>query len=110
MIAAADAFTPTSVKPCLVTIEGVSGNLTITAIGTVVFVVIDDLGQEVLLEIHQSLQSNGVHNLLSVSHLLQLPEVSITLTNDSPMIDRLWNDKKRFQVLPLISRFNPNKP
>lgn len=86
MIAAADAFTPTSVKPCLVTIEGVSGNLTITAIGTVVFVVIDDLGQEVLLEIHQSLQSNGVHNLLSVSHLLQLPEVSITLTNDSPMI------------------------
>jgi hypothetical protein len=70
----------------VVTIEGVSGNLAITAIGTAVLVVVDNSGKEVLLELHQCLQSNGTHNLLSLSQLLQHPAVTVTLTNEAPMI------------------------
>ena len=86
LIAAAGAFKQSSIRPCVVTIEGVSGNLAITAIGTAVLVVVDNSGKEVLLELHQCLQSNGTHNLLSLSQLLQHPAVTVTLTNEAPMI------------------------
>ena len=86
LFATAAAFRPKSMKSCVITIEGVCGDLLITGIGTAWIVVTTAEGEEVVLVIHQCLQSNGEHNLLSVSQLLQLQATTVVLTNDNPMV------------------------
>lgn len=85
-MATAAAFKPETMQSCVITIEGVCGDLLITGIGTAWLVVTTAEGEDVVLVIHQCLQGNGEHNLLSVSQILQLPAAKVVLTNDDPVV------------------------
>jgi hypothetical protein len=101
LIASAGAFQATTVRVCYITIEGVCGDLVVTGVGTAWLVVIDDQGEEVILIVHQCLQSNGVHNLLSVAQLLQMPNLTVQMSKQNPTITMIDDTDDRKVSIPL---------
>ena len=88
-------------RVCYITIEGVCGDLVVSGIGTAWLVVIDDQGEEVILIVNQCLQSNGIHNLLSVAQLLQMPNLTVQLTQRNPVITMIDDTDNRKTTIPL---------
>ena len=64
-----EAFITSSLRPCNIIIEGVSGNVGVRSVGTVRLLVETDDGQDLIVLLHNTLNSRGLHNLVSVSHL-----------------------------------------
>jgi hypothetical protein len=56
-------------EPCHIEVVGAAGNLSIHGIGTALFSVTLQGGDEILLRIHNCLYSFGEFNLLSVSQM-----------------------------------------
>ena len=99
-MATAAAFKPETIQSCVITIEGVCGDLLITGIGTAWLVVTTAEGEDVVLVVHQCLQSNGEHNLLSVSQILQLPAATVVLTNNDPVVTIMDEESNVATVIP----------
>jgi hypothetical protein len=99
-VATADAFKPETMQSCVITIEGVCGDLLITGIGTAWLVVTTAEGEDVVLIVHQRLQGNGEHDLLSVSQILQLPAATVVLTNNDPVVTIMDEESDVATVIP----------
>ena len=99
MVAAEAAMA--NVSSVYITVEGIGGNLAVTGIGTATMYVVNEEGVLVGLAVHQCLQSNGNHNLLSLSQLLAGGLVEVELTIDDPVLIVLATARRASLRVPM---------
>jgi hypothetical protein len=101
-----------TLEPCQIEVVGVVGSLPIFGIGTALFALSMQGGEEVLLRVHNCLYSFGEFNLLSVSQMQTLPRNSLELSIRSPNLrlyaseidgeNQTLKSRKRFIDIPLV--------
>jgi hypothetical protein len=89
-----------TMMPCQVEITGIAGALQIYGCGTALFLFEDDLGQPILLRVHNCLYGHGEFNLLSVSQICQREGTSVDFALESPEL--VLRTKKRPIRIPLF--------
>ena len=86
MIACGEAFIPSTTQSCSIVIEGVAGNLEVRMMGTAELIVQNNRGRPVILQVANTLQSPGCHNLISLAQIQMNPLVKVKLTNEAPSV------------------------
>ena len=89
MCSCVEAFS--SIRACAIIVVGVSGSLPIHGVGTAFFLVLDSLGEEIVIRIHNCLlcettSEEDTFNLISVSQLLRSKRNSVQFQSQQSTI------------------------
>ena len=98
-----EAFIGSSLRPCDIHVEGVAGNVAVRSIGTVRILLQDEDGTKIIGLLHNCLNSDGRHDLLSVSHLQVSGLHFVSLDNQDPHI-YLKKGRRRWRVQLVFGR------
>ena len=98
LFSSSEAFIPSSLQMCSIEVEGVSGCLSVQAIGTARFLVRCSDGSWVICLVPNALLTNGRHHLLSVSQFLGTPTNSVSFA-DPPHLSFAAEDSPQLSSL-----------